>query len=369
MRYRFFIVLPLFFIMIACNGGKKIALTATDPVKSYSGSNEYTVVYNLLRTSLEFTVETTRILTRRGPYYQFAEKYLGISGVPAQDTEQWFISGVSLNSREEADPDRYFVLTAENIHSFSYLRLVREGFIIPIYRTNHNQFFSGLAAEPDYAEDLNFTDLGVKRIVTQETQSSFRLIQQDTAFVSVPVLRKEVVRKSLEEKAKEAADFIIDLRMNRFKLISGEYDMFPDGQSMQSVLEEFKRLEEEYLSLFIGKTYKQVRTRMFEYIPSQNEEIDRTVLFRFSDSKGILPFGDLSGRPISLEISRENRTAALSSFPEPVKGDEMQGRVFYRVPDFGVVQLIDGRNVIMKNRIPVSQFGKTISIPANFRWD
>lgn len=344
-------------------------MTSTDPVRSYSGSNEYTVVYNLPRTNLEFTVETTRILTRRGPYYQFAEKYLGISGVPAQDKEEWVISGIGLNTREEADPERYFVLVAENIHSFSYLRLVREGFIIPIHHINRNQFFSGLAAETDNAEGLTFKDLGVKRIVTQETQSSFRLIQQDTAFVSVPVLRKEVVRKSLEEKAKEAADFIIDLRMNRFKLISGEYDMFPDGQSMQSILEEFKRLEEEYLSLFIGKTYKQIHTRVFEYTPTQGEEIDRSVLFRFSDTKGILPFGDLSGRPISLEISRENRTAALKSFPEPVRGDEMPGRVFYRVPDFGVVQLIDGRNVIMKNREPVSQFGKTLSIPSNFRWD
>lgn len=326
-------------------------------------------MYNLPRTSLQFTIETTRTVTRRGPYYQFAEKYLGISGVPANDSEVWTISDIHIKALEEADPEMYYVLVAKNVHSFAYLKLIKEGFILPVHHSQINNQVASFQPEKNNSDNLIFTDLGVKRVVVQETQSSMRLMQQDTAFVSVPVLRKEVVRKSLEEKAKEAADFIIDLRMNRFKLISGEYDLFPDGVALEAILKEYKRLEEEYLSLFIGKAFTKRSSHIFEFVPAGNDEIERTVLFRFSESKGVLPQGDLSGRPITVEIVRENRLENLRDIVAVREGNENQTRIHYRLPDIALIQVIDGKLIVTKNRVPVAQYGKTLTVPANFRWE
>lgn len=369
MKYLKYTLIGLTLFVSACSGNKKFSSTVSDPLTKHQPSQGYTVIYNLPRTSVQFNIETTRTVTRRGPYYQFAEKYLGISGVPANDSEIWTISDVQIKALEEADPDRYYMLVAKNVHSFAYLSLVKEGFILPVHHPQISNQAARFQSEKNDPGNLVFTDLGAKRVVVQETQTSMRLMQQDTAFVSVPVLRKEVVRKSMEEKAKEAADFIIDLRMSRFKLISGEYDVFPDGVAMEAILKEYKRLEEEYLSLFIGKTFKQTISNVIEYIPSGNGEVERSVLFRFSDSKGVLPQGDLSGRPITLEITRENRVENLKSVVLPGEKADNQNRIHYRVPDVAVIQVIDGRLLVAKSRIPVAQYGKTITVPADFRWE
>jgi len=366
-----FWVIPAFFIpiMAGCAGGKKTTGVTTERVSGAMITKDFTAIYNLPRTSLLVTVETTRELTKRGPYFQFAEKYLGISGVTSMDAESWYISGVSIHALEEADPDNYFVLVSKNGRAHNYLKLVSEGFILPATHQPIGLQPARFQSQRGESGDLVFTDMSVKKVVFQETQSSMRLMQQDTAFISVPVLRKEVVRKSLEDKAREAADFIIDLRMNRFKLISGEYDLFPDGKAMEAILEEYKRLEEDYLSLFIGKTFRQTRSAVFEYTPTGNEPLERTFLFRFSDNKGILAEGDLSGRPVALEITRENRVEAIRGLNFPLKDDKKHGRIYYRIPDVANIQLIDGRTVIARNRLPVSQFGKIVSVPSDFRWE
>lgn len=369
MNMRFILFLTsVLLVLSGCAGSKKATIISTDHVSGSSETLDFTAIYNLPRTTILVTVETTRDITRRGPYYQFAEKYLGISGVASMDAETWYISGVSINSRQEADPGNYYVLSAKNGRAHGYLELVKEGFIIPVTYQPLSQQPTRFQTEKGESGDLVFTDMSVKRVVFQETQSSMRLMQQDTAFVSVPVLRKEVVRKSLEDKARDAADFIIDLRMNRFKLISGEYDLFPDGKAMEAILEEYKRLEEEYLALFTGKTFRQTRTTVFEYIPAGTEQVERTFLFRFSDTKGILPEGDLTGRPVALEITRENRVEALRGLNFNLKDDSKQGRIHYRIPDVANVQLIDSRTVIAKNRLIVSQYGKIVTVPSDFRW-
>lgn len=369
MKYFKLFTLVFTILLSSCSFNRKISNVVSDPVNNYQPSQEYIAMYNLPRTSLQFIIETTRTVTLRGPYHHYAEKYLGISGVPGSDSDIWSVTDIQIRALEEADPESYYTLVAENVHSFAYLNLVKEGFILPIHHPQINNLPARFHSEKNDPEKLVFTDMGVKGVVVQETQTSMRLMQQDTAFVSVPILRKEVVRKSLEEKAKEAADFIIDLRMNRFKLISGEYDLFPDGLALEAILKEYRRLEEEYLSLFIGKTFTMGRSHVFEYIPVENEEIERTILFRFSENSGVLPPDDISGRPITLEIVRENKLDKLKDIISVGESHETPSRIHYRVPDIAHIQIIDGKILIAGSRLPVAQYGKILTVPANFRWE
>lgn len=354
-------------ILAACSGGKKIPYSGTDRVSDFSSTEGYTAIYNLPAESFLFTVEATRSVTKRGPYFQYAEKYLGITRVPISDSERWSITNVKLTERIEADPETYFVLTASG-HSAAWLSLVREGLIIPVTRPGIVPSEVRFMNSEDEEGNMLFTDLSVQRSVIQETKSSARLIQQDTAFVSVPVLRKEVVRKTLEEKAKEAADFIIELRMSRFKLISGEYDLFPDGEAMKAILSEYRRLEEEYLALFIGKSFSQVYTTHFEYIPSGKDDLEQNILFRFSENQGFLSSENLLGRPVLLEIEKENKTASLARLSVTPQ-NESKNRIFYRIPDAVNVRLMDGARNLFASRVSLSQAGKVISVPFDFKWD
>ena len=42
--------------------------------------NEYGLIYSLPQTHLDVEVVATKTTRKAGPYYQYAEKYLGISG-------------------------------------------------------------------------------------------------------------------------------------------------------------------------------------------------------------------------------------------------------------------------------------------------
>jgi hypothetical protein len=83
-------------------------------------------------TTVDVSVNVTQTITRRGPYYQYAERFLGITGVPSQDVTSWSISDIAINTYEEADPDHYYLLSTNDRHVTNFFRLSREGFILPI---------------------------------------------------------------------------------------------------------------------------------------------------------------------------------------------------------------------------------------------
>jgi hypothetical protein len=48
-------------------------------------------------------------------------------------------------------------------------------------------------------------------------------------------------QKTLEEKAQEAALFIFKIRKRRFKLLAGQYDVFPEEQALATSVREIKQ--------------------------------------------------------------------------------------------------------------------------------
>ena len=59
--------------------------------------NEYGLVFSLPQTHLDLEVVATKTTRKAGPYYQYAEKYLGIPGAITQDAEAWSLTSVKAN--------------------------------------------------------------------------------------------------------------------------------------------------------------------------------------------------------------------------------------------------------------------------------
>lgn len=346
------------------------AVHASDPDKP----DNYTLVYSIPRTTVDVSVNVTQTITRRGPYYQYAERFLGITGVPSQDVTSYSISDIVINTYEEADPDHYYLLSTNDRHVTNFFSLSREGFILPINQRQLPELPGIVYGHEKPASSPLYTDLSIHPNVVEETRTVMRRERQDTAFVNVPVMQRQSVTRSLEAKAAEAADLIYELRNNRFKLLSGELDLFPDGKAMEVIIEEFARLESEYLKLFIGKISEVDHVYNFEYSPSKDalqNGTERRILFRFSDTSGILPYNDVSGRPIAMELRNEMKTSAIERLSTPVSAsrDNNTDRLFYRIPDVAGVQLTDGNNMIARKRILVSQYGNLVNLPADFLWE
>lgn len=374
MRYFFPVLLLATALLWSCAGKRGIehSTSAVQASEAVHPAN-YTLVYTLPKTTLKVTVEATRVITRRGPYYQFAERYLGISEVPSQNSNEWRIDNVRIGSYQEADPGQYYLLRTNDRHVTNFFRLNAEGFILPVNQKQLPELEGFVYRREQERDEPLYTDLSIHPSVVEETRTVMRMVRQDTAFVNVPVLQRQTVARSLDAKAAEAADLIFELRSNRFKLLSGDLDLFPDGRAMESIIDEFARLEREYLDLFTGKIFEQSHQFTFEYTPDPDTaegNIENHVLFRLSDTDGILPAGDSGGRPVSLELTRERKTDVLRGLETaPERKGENAGNLFYRIPDVAGVRLTDGGETIARSRVLVSQYGRVVSLPANFLWE
>ncbi len=374
MRYNFAAMLIIAVLLSGCAGNKMVEYT-TSAVHARESEYPpgYTLIYALPKTTIRVTVETTRVTTIKGPYFQYADKYLGITDAPSRDEVEWIISGVSTSNYQESDPDHFYMLKTNNRHVTNFFKLSDEGFILPV---NHKQIpdLDDLthSLTPEYKSPF-FTDLSMNPRVVEESRTVMRMVRQDDAFVNVPVMERQSVTRSLEARAAEVADLIFELRSNRFKLLSGDLDLFPDGKALEVIVEEFTRLENEYLSLFTGKVFKTVKEYSFEYTPDKDAIADNTeygTLFRFSDTEGVLPNDNISGRPITLEIEGQQKTRSLDRIKPSTNPDRPgTGTLFYRIPDIAKVSLKDGNSVISSVRIPVSQYGSVVTLPADFLWD
>jgi hypothetical protein len=126
---------------------------------------------------------------------------------------------------------------------------------------------------------------------------------------------------------------------------------------------ELGQMEENYLSLFIGKSARQTYEFSFDFIPG-SKSVKGEVFFRFSEDRGVLPKNDLSGRPIVIDANRiENlagKQTGLSSSENPAAG---KSGVYYRMPGMAEVRIMDGSTQLAGARLPIAQFGTIAPVP------
>jgi len=319
------------------------------------------VIYSLPRTGLSIQVELLEVRTYRGPYFRFAEKYLGIADVPVENYTEWYITGVKANVFQEVDPDQYYLIYSKDdpVQYDEIIKLTNAGLVFDM-----NKFYqpaeSQIMVEPDIEAGVLYTDLSVKRNIELSTDTLYKTILTDTSFIRVPVLKQQLISKTIDEKAEEAANFIIKTRKRRFKLMAGQYDFYPDESALEFGVQRLDEIEKEYLSLFTGKKVELKHSLQFDYIPDPSEVFENVELFEYDKLSGITSTGD--GKVVNLLIKKENTTKHLEDYKLKSSHDNLN-KVFYRIPDIAIVEIQDGGKSILKERIPVFQYGTILSLP------
>jgi hypothetical protein len=191
----------------------------------------------------------------------------------------------------------------------------------------------------------------------------YKTILTDSTFIKVPVLKEQLIVRTIDEKAQEAADLIFKLRKRRFHMISANYDIMPQGVAMEHALKELDELEAEYLSLFIGKQYTGHETLTFYHTPDPAVESGQVDLFQLSRSNGIVSSRTSDSETVSLSILSESKTAVLKDFNGSKPGSVLSNALYYRVPDMADVKLYRGTKILIHDRIPVYQFGAVLNLP------
>lgn len=328
-------------------------------------SNTYpvgTVIYSLPSTSISLIVEAVKESFTAGPYAQYAQKYLGTQA-RTEDAVTYQLSSIQVVPYLEADASIRIPinLSGKNVSSANFLKFCSQGLIVT------SDSYTGKPESwrfPSIATNDQFAGKGVEGNLTSTTTTLYKTVTTENGFQRVAVPQNQVVEKSTEKKAEEIAQSIFALRKQRLQIITGDTDATFSGEALGSAINEINRLEEEYLSLFLGHSESSSQKMNFDVVPKADNAKHLYVAFRISENLGLLPANNMSGRPIVLELTLESESASQSvpiSTALP-KSKEAQ-QIYYRVPAIATAKILDGQSMLLQTRIPVYQLGAIRAFP------
>jgi Domain of unknown function (DUF4831) len=351
--------LLMIILLSSCNPAAKISVTNVNDTGHLKNT---TCIYALPLSAFAITVVAQQESFVPGPYCMYAAKYLGIKDAGSMPGEKWMLLNATLSGYAEADPDFLFGVSGPD--RSSYLPVIRELsndslVLLPENFVSRQVFInnSDLSDKP-----MDFTDLSMKRNFEADKGILISDVLPDSSFFRAPSAKdkKAPEIKTLEQKAEEAANFIIKIRKRRFKLISGQYDFMPDGEALGRAVDELNQAEAEYLSLFIGKKDISVHTRTYHYVPEAVPENERTILFRFSGKEGFLEAGENDGKPVMIFIQDMNKIKGLDVLAStPGKSNK---QLVYRIPDQAWIRILFGEQLLLETKQPVFQFGTLVTM-------
>ncbi len=297
------------------------------------------VVYTLPRTAVSVTITMRREVVRKGPYARYAQKYLGAIA-PLADKELYSITSAVLGYEDTSDPSKCYTIDAAEQFA-GFLTHTDGGFI--------TSAIGGSPTVAKHSENIS--------VVNQAPVPVSNVIC-DTAFVKAGLDRTSSVEQSPEAMAADAANMLFTLRKRRFDLITGEAGENVYGSGLFAAIAEMSRLENEYVALFMGKQSVQEITREYIIVPDSGKI--NHIVCRFSDQSGLLPDNDLSGKPVVLEIKAESKGVATAPKRNP---KDTRPALYYRIPVSTNARVLDGKDEIARQRIPLAHWGAIIDVP------
>lgn len=293
-------------------------------------ANDFGITYSLPKTSLVVVAEVTKTVRKAGPYFQYAEKYLGVKNVIAEDETYYELGKVRLVNRGIPNPDRTYIVEFKAGTVAPYAYLTEEGLLCSIN------------AEYTPEEESNADRDGKKKTVTKVSDPS--------------VFSEELLMAgSTARQAEVAAKQIYRIRESRLGILTGDADNLPpDGDAMKIVISELENQENALTNLFTGVTNKETSEYEVTIIP--NEDLENEVIFRFSKQMGIVDADDLGGAPVYLNLKAIDRAPALEPKEAEKKEKSLKG-IVYNVPGKASVEISMDRNSLYKGEVMVTQFG------------
>jgi len=324
------------------------------------------IVYALPLTVFEFEIVAERTIEVPGPYAAYAGEMLGLDNVITSETESWSLTGLQLNTLEELDPEQFYVIQGTTLMQTNLLAMKESGLVLDINPAVYSHSGYSQLREEGLWPGLLFPDRGANEYVSTKTDTAYKVVKADTAFIRIPYLVQKKKGMTVAEEAREAADKLLELREGRHMILTGETNIFPqDG----AAIDEINRLEREYTALFAGKQWTESRHYKIWFTPVLSMAGTKTPVFSFSEIDGVLPAGSSRGKPVNIELLPSGKTREINLVVRPVASEKelaARDRLYYRIPDVVDVRVASGDEILCTARKLIYQFGTTVALPSNF---
>ena len=298
-------------------------------------ANDYGVSYSLPKTSLVVEANYTKCTWKAGPYYQYAQKYLGVSDVITKDKVFYKLKNVGLDNVGIPDTDNSYLVTFKAGTVAPYVYLTEEGLMCAVNTTYEDTL--GRQAKKEKKADKGAS-------VSKQSVLSEELLMAG----------------SLAKQAEVAAKQIYRIRESRLNILTGEADNVPpDGQAMKLVIEQLEAQEKALTNLFVGTKAEEPMAMDFTIMPVDG--FDKNVLFRFSEALGVVDADDLSGEPIYMSLVVTERAPMLDEKEAAKKAKSMKGLI-YNVPGKAAITIEKNKETLFSGDVLITQFGTQESL-------
>ncbi len=316
------------------------------------------IYYNLPRNviRLDFTVESVHEI--KGKYSNFAKELLETNNYIKEDDVKYYIKDVTVDVLTEADSEMIFYISTDEKSKDNIelnMRFTSEGNI---------QSF-GIK---DDRRDLDSENVSFENELAQQNTNSYFIYlplrddEEDDDVEDEENLEAEVKtndKMSEEEIAQSIVEEIKKIRLAYFDLISG-YQEIDYGNTMNVMLEELKKMENEYLALFVGRVEKNDIVKTFYIIPE--EGTNNYSVAKFSDKEG---FNSKTGDNVKIVLQEMSSSNVKGISEDVIKNTTYNNKMVYREPAYVNMKLMKGDEILIDNRIQISQLGDFILLPIN----
>ncbi len=315
------------------------AQTKVDKVTALK-SNEYGVKYFLPKTEVIVQAKVSKVTAKSGPYYRYAEKYLGISDPVTEDQVYYTLDAVTITTKGVPDKDQAYLIEFKAKTTAPFACLTEDGLLCTI--------------NADYQPE---------KLAGKEQKKA------ETATVAPhSVFTEEYLQAgSTGRMAEVSAKQIYRLRESRMDLLTGEAENVPrDGEGIKLVMQQLELQEKALEEQFKGSITSEEQVYEVSLIPE--DDLDKNVLFRFSKYLGIVSSDDLSGIPVYMNLKNLDKKPEITDpkLLEKMAKDKANPKgVIYNVPGKASIEITAGTKKIYTGEIQVAQFGDTQTLLPN----
>lgn len=353
-----------FFLLYMTGMGQISVVPITSDLQAQRHEGIY---YALPKTFIRVDVWVDKVETFRGPFAEYASRLLGLENVPRVNSVSYHLAGVSLSTYHEADPDHfYFARVPKKGTEALRFSLSPEG-IMQSARWEETvkarKQTSPIVLTRESSLRSEFVDITVPNII-ERVDTFIRRISVDTTTFEEVFFRKTFIEKTTEQKAREAANFILKLEEQRFSLITGYHEVNYSAEVMQFMNDELKGLQDEYLALFKGKSVTTTTHHSFIYMPQPGKENEPLTLFKFAPNRGIVEKEYPVGEPVQIFFNKVNNTRFLANHQSVRDRASRQNTGFYyRIPDKADIFVKMGAETLAESQFLVNQLGVLSFLP------
>lgn len=356
MRKRFISVLVSFLVISSVCGQEYYKVYPVHFNDSLSEGYKHGFFYNLPQNYLVITVKLLKTSKYEGPFSEYAERLLGLSGAIKENVTEYAIGSVDLALKAQVDTSKTYWV--------EYPSKMSENFI---FMREPSRDYQWNFSFPAYNEQTKARfEMYDNYTLIEKIDTTYEAKEIDSNIVIIPKFHKKMVEKTTAQKADEAMARIKSIRQAQWLLLTGDYNM--DFSNLQYMISELKKEEETYLSLFSGFSITEEESYTFVInLPNEKRELMMLHLFDFSPQIGVA--NKIAGNDVEsycLQLVNQHYTDIKASVIQKQNPKKQQGSFYYRIPEFYAASLLKQNQVIKSmGIIPVSQYGVENVLPRN----